>query len=324
LLNSRDIQLNPQYQRDVVWPHPRMVGLIDSLMENFFVPPVIFNLKERVDEDGCKRPYRVCVDGKQRLSSIQAFMEGRIGCHDKNGKTYFTQKTDEHGNIAKPARARILPPYIREQFSRKYLVCYEFLNLEAAQEEDCFARVQLGVPLTTAEKSRAKTGPWQECAKRFEDEFVEVIGLADCKRSRGFNNLLGCFAQILEVQNPSKPDGQPAFRASTSSINTLTQNPNLLTPEVKSHLVSVFRTFRDLVAMDAQVFESSNYATTKAFAPVELVACSALISMNQTNRDISLLLEEIKTMRQTLREQLADLRLNGATWKVVWRFLATL
>jgi len=86
-----------------------MSGLIDSLMgksavtpvqcskglpnisftENFYVPPVIFNVQAIKAEDGTERWRRTCVDGKQRLTSIRDFMKGRIPCHDRRGATWY-------------------------------------------------------------------------------------------------------------------------------------------------------------------------------------------------------------------------------------------
>lgn len=59
---------------DVVWPESKQIGLIDSIFRNFYVPPVIFAVQK--DEDG--ETVRVCVDGKQRLTSIQKFLDGLV------------------------------------------------------------------------------------------------------------------------------------------------------------------------------------------------------------------------------------------------------
>ncbi|TFY75589.1 hypothetical protein EWM64_g8422 [Hericium alpestre] len=48
--------------------------LVDSLFHNYYVPPVVFAVAE--DEDGHET--RVCVDGKQRLTSITAFLNGQV------------------------------------------------------------------------------------------------------------------------------------------------------------------------------------------------------------------------------------------------------
>lgn len=96
---SGDINLEPEYQRgkcivvpdaafftidpDVVWPEAKQIGLIDSIFRNYYVPPIIFcefvpvlsaicsKLSAAVNssEDGSET--RTCIDGKQRLTSIQ-------------------------------------------------------------------------------------------------------------------------------------------------------------------------------------------------------------------------------------------------------------
>jgi len=48
--------------------------IIDSLYHNFYIPPVIFALMR--DEDG--EEVRICVDGKQRLTSIVKFLDGHV------------------------------------------------------------------------------------------------------------------------------------------------------------------------------------------------------------------------------------------------------
>jgi hypothetical protein len=48
--------------------------IIDSLYHNFYIPPVIFAVMR--DEDG--EEVRVCVDGKQRLTSIVKFLDGHV------------------------------------------------------------------------------------------------------------------------------------------------------------------------------------------------------------------------------------------------------
>ena len=51
--------------------------LLDSIYRNFYVPPVVFVVLK--DEDG--EEVRKCVDGKQRLTSIQKFFDGQVREH---------------------------------------------------------------------------------------------------------------------------------------------------------------------------------------------------------------------------------------------------
>ena len=48
--------------------------LLDSIWRNYYVPPVVFAVYK--DEEG--EEVRCCVDGKQRLTSIQKFFDGQV------------------------------------------------------------------------------------------------------------------------------------------------------------------------------------------------------------------------------------------------------
>lgn len=76
-MKNDEIDVNPEYQREVVWTADRMSQLIDSLMENFYIPPIILNRQTNRDT---RKSILVCVDGKQRLSSVKAFVQGIIPC----------------------------------------------------------------------------------------------------------------------------------------------------------------------------------------------------------------------------------------------------
>ncbi|TFK19225.1 hypothetical protein FA15DRAFT_601950 [Coprinopsis marcescibilis] len=73
-IHNQDIDLDAEYQRDVVWPDSKQISLIDSIYRNFYVPPVIFATKTH--EDGSET--KICIDGKQRLTSIRRFMDGLV------------------------------------------------------------------------------------------------------------------------------------------------------------------------------------------------------------------------------------------------------
>jgi hypothetical protein len=175
-MNGPYLELNPEYQRKVVWNKARMEGLIESLMENYYVPPIIFNQERVAGLNGQVHYKRICVDGKQRLSSIKAFMEGDIGCSDGNNtKWYYCTGLDKSGKVITKSRRKILPENIKNEFKRKTIMCYEFLDLSRSQEEELFGRVQLGMQLSLAERLRATTGSWQLLAKDFEKEFGDVL-----------------------------------------------------------------------------------------------------------------------------------------------------
>jgi uncharacterized protein with ParB-like and HNH nuclease domain len=52
----------------------KQIKLIDSIFRNFYIPPVVFAVQK--DDEG--EEVRICVDGKQRLTSIQKFFDGHV------------------------------------------------------------------------------------------------------------------------------------------------------------------------------------------------------------------------------------------------------
>lgn len=237
---------------------------------------------------------------------------------------YYCERRDEDGNLAKHRGRRILPLNVKREFREKEFVCYEFVDLTPIQEEDLFARVQMGMSLTPAEKLRATNGPWQDFARLFEEDFREVVNLSDTGRSAGFRHLLTCFSMILEVQHPSKANGKPILKQTPNDLGKLAKNEAALDDATKSHLARVFTTFKELIEDDLQTFKDNGYRNVKTFAPVEMVAVAVLISMYGDTRNHQLLLGDIRDLRTTLRQNLQDLRLNSITWNVVWEYLERL
>ncbi|KAF2798901.1 hypothetical protein K505DRAFT_87483 [Melanomma pulvis-pyrius CBS 109.77] len=308
------IDLEPDYQREVVWTGDRMTGLINSLMENFYIPPII--LSKHSTEDN--KHILVCVDGKQRLSSVRAFVQGIIPCSDYRGERWWFR------DISTGGKRKVLSEGIQNEFLKKDFVSFQFTDLSPQQEEDVFSRVQMGVQLTAAERIRASTGPWQELSRMFVEDFSVVLSLLkDRTRAKDFQLVLSCFSQILEVQHPSAPNGVPILRTNYPVLPKLLKHRDALDYGVKSHLASVFTTFRELVEEDPDVFTNADKRLkgVQTFAPVEMVAVSVLISQYSDSRNNKLLLGDIQALRESLRENFTDLRMNHPLWKHCWEYI---
>lgn len=318
-MNNNMIDINPEYQREVVWTADRMSQLIDSLMENYYIPPIIFN--RQTNKQTGKAIY-VCVDGKQRLSSVQAFVRGIIPCQDIRGEKWWFKNAHVQGK-----NKNLLSAIAQEEFLSKDFVTFEYTDLETQQEEDLFARVQMGMPLSTAEKMRATSGPWQDLARHFSNDFPVIYSLQkDRMRAKDFQLTLSCFSQILEVQHPTPSDGIPMHKASYNHLTKLVEKVNFLDDDLKSHLASVWTTLNDLIELDPDTFTNANKRLkgVQTFAPVEMIAVTVLISVHIETRKNMLLLEDIRSLRDNLRENFSDLRINGYVWKAVWSFIDNL
>ncbi|KAG6813438.1 hypothetical protein H0H92_011135 [Tricholoma furcatifolium] len=197
-MHNDDIKLDPEYQRDVVWPDSKMVGLIDSIFRNFYVPPVIFSVVSY--DDGSEK--RICIDGKQRLTSIQRFMDGLIPHKDAitNDKLWYTDTGSSK------TKRKLLPAKYRKLFANKQIVCVEYSDVGDSDEREIFQRVQLGMALTPAEKLQVVNTPRSSFVRELLSHFLAsspsdssdgagTLSHFDWERARGAD--YRCIAQIV-------------------------------------------------------------------------------------------------------------------------------
>ncbi|KJA14909.1 hypothetical protein HYPSUDRAFT_59115 [Hypholoma sublateritium FD-334 SS-4] len=165
-IQNEQVDLNPEYQRGVVWNDSKQVALIGSLFSNYYVPPIVFTVKR--NDDGSE--IRVCIDGKQRLTSIHRFMLGEIANKDPstNRKSYFTNLPGTKG--------KLIADHLRNIFKYKQITCVEYEDLTAEQEREIFQRVQLGVCLAPADRLPAINGPHADIVRSLRQQLESTPG----------------------------------------------------------------------------------------------------------------------------------------------------
>lgn len=83
LIDSDNIDLNPEYQRNYIWSTKDQSDLIDTILRGFPIP-CFFIYK---DEKGKFE----MVDGQQRSKTIYRFVKGQISSSGETGSKYFSQ-----------------------------------------------------------------------------------------------------------------------------------------------------------------------------------------------------------------------------------------
>lgn len=242
-----------------------------------------------------------------------------IPCSDHRGEKWWFCNTSGSNR-----RKHILPEHVKKEFLCKELVSFEYADLAPEQEEDLFARVQMGVQLSLAEKMRASTGPWQELARCYVDDFPVIYSLLkDRARAKDFQITLSCFSQIIEVQHPTAANGIPILKTNYTSLPKLLQNKGAVDDGIKSHLASVWNIFQDLLNLDPNTFTNADRRLkgVQTFAPVEMIATTVLISVHSETRNNRLLIGDIQALRDALRENFVDLRMATPVWRFIWKFI---
>ncbi|PVI06006.1 hypothetical protein DM02DRAFT_667992 [Periconia macrospinosa] len=311
-LEDKTIDANPEYQREVVWTADRMSGLIESLMENYYIPPIILN-RQAMNTENESKPRYVCIDGKQRLSSIKRFVEGVIPITDKRGDAWYFINA-EPDNLGK---RRIFSEQKRREFLRKEFVSVEYTNLTADQEEELFSRVQMGVPLTIAERLRASRGPWQELAMCYVKDFPSIYKLIkDVTRARDFQLTLSCFSQILEIRDALETGRTPALKTMHNNVPKLLENREAVSDTTKAHLAHVWNVFEELINLDPITFNTEKHFTKLSpFSQFEIIAITVMISLFSETRSYQVLLEYVQKIRAKHFEKIGS---KHQTWNNFW------
>ncbi|KZS90804.1 hypothetical protein SISNIDRAFT_468310 [Sistotremastrum niveocremeum HHB9708] len=293
-----DVDLNPDYQRDVVWTDSKQIQLIDSILRNYYIPPIIFAVQQ--DDTGAET--RTCIDGKQRLTSIQKFMDGL------------------------PAKKQLLlPKELRKRFEDKQVACVEYTDLGETNEREIFQRVQLGVALTVSEKLQALSSPWVNMVRDVVSRYVQpenMLGGAidfDNSRSKDFH----CVAQLLYYLD--KADSGELFTTSKktpATVPTAVALMKLLTkkspPEPPASFIQRVTTAMDIfTALTKHDEYSPPFRRPSRISPVEFVMIAVMISRHMKKLSAKELSNAVAQMRETGRKEHSDMRMNTKVIKTL-------
>ncbi|KAI9889853.1 MAG: hypothetical protein M1814_004688 [Vezdaea aestivalis] len=355
LMQSGYLNLDPEYQRDIVWTDLAKSGLINSILEGFTVPILLFSVEKVKKPNGQYVYVRHCVDGKQRLTSIAMFLNGWIPCTDERGWNWFctsssrdlelTQltlpsdchKMSESGEVLLERR-RLISEAWKNKFRTTTIPCREYFNLSMDQQRELFARVQKGIVLSPAEKLAATDGPYQALAKQMVRKYTDVTRLTTFTRSLDFHHVFNFIAQLKEIDKPSTitKTGIPVCRGNSAGLNTFARTNNKRDSNLETFSLrvdEVFQIWEKVRIEHPKIFTSEvlDQGQTRGlvFSASEWVATAILISQwgyNQSpgSRHPGLLASDIQELRLYLRRCKVELRNGNVIWQHTWRFITEL
>lgn len=152
-----NIQLDPDYQRQGdIWDADKRATLLDSILNRFDIPKIYLHKFSSPKKIKGKDYTYAVIDGRQRLETIWAFIDGKIALADEFA--YFDDSSVEAGNMTYGELGKEYP-LLKADFDGFPLnvVCIETDDIELIEE--MFSRLNEGVPLTAAEKRQTFGGP---------------------------------------------------------------------------------------------------------------------------------------------------------------------
>jgi hypothetical protein len=187
LYRMRDrIQIDPLYQRlSNIWTADTRQLLVDTILNDFDIPKLYLHKFDRpLKRDGKSYDFAI-IDGKQRLETMWAFIDGDMALAEDF--EYFKNTDVKAGNMTYSELGREYPD-LKVQFDSFQLaaVCVETDELEMIEE--MFSRLNEAAPLTAPEKRNAYGGPLPIAIRKLANEplFTEAIPFPN-KRYRHFD-----------------------------------------------------------------------------------------------------------------------------------------
>lgn len=166
------IDLQPDFQRDLVWNTAKKQTLIDTILRGWHFPPIFLvspPAGERLD----------VLDGQQRLNAIFDFIEGGFVL---NGAI---EPLESSIQALDGLYFHQFPHEVQRKFLRHPLRVSELYDYKEDEPYELFFRLNQGSVLTPAEKRNTLYGPVREQVKRLVT-LMDELGLDIGKI--GFNN----------------------------------------------------------------------------------------------------------------------------------------
>ena len=149
------VNLEPPYQRLSVWDKEKQQSLIDSIINGFDIPKLYFHEISPNSSQSRQFKYAV-IDGKQRMMAIWAFMLGDLRL---SSDFVFFDADDIKAGGSSYGDLMINFPRLRARFDSFDIPITLVQTDDEDFIEDLFARLNIQVPLSAAERRNALGGP---------------------------------------------------------------------------------------------------------------------------------------------------------------------
>jgi hypothetical protein len=200
-ISSRDMDLQPNFQRGEVWSLQKKKRLIDSILRDWHVPPIHVVV---TDDDR-----QEVLDGQQRLAAIRDFADDEFtvdGC---------TEPYDEDISHLHQLSYSELPQKFKRRFDGFTIRVFRITDYQPSEPGELFFRLNQPTNLTAAEQRNAFFGPVREQIKRVV-EYLELNGIDDS--FFGFSNARMAYDDVLAKVAISIENGSLREKVSAAAI----------------------------------------------------------------------------------------------------------
>ncbi|KEI87339.1 hypothetical protein N492_10100 [Clostridium botulinum B2 267] len=200
-IKNSELILNPDYQRNPIWKRDKQVAFIESLFMGIVVPPIyVVEIPEQEVLEGNK--YEV-VDGKQRLNTIQEFLNGKIQLEDKyleyygdiyGGKNFLEIKAKYAENINE-FLSSVLDVYVITANSPEFTKYDIFARLNKGAEKLKVNEIRKAVYRSSV-LEKIEIFVRENCEKQF---YMDIFTENDIMRYDDFGRFFSSLAYYMRI-----------------------------------------------------------------------------------------------------------------------------
>lgn len=183
-----EISLQPDFQRQEVWPLKKKRALIDTILRGWVVPPIHL-------VDGGGKNIEV-LDGQQRLSAIRDFLDNRVSVdgHQRPTQKYLVQL---HG-----MKFRDLPEKVQLFVLNQKISVHTISDFTPEEPSELFYRLNQPTALTSGEKRNSLYGPardqLKELVKLFESLGNDITSVGFSNVRYGYDDVIARVLYFIE------------------------------------------------------------------------------------------------------------------------------
>jgi hypothetical protein len=179
-IDSDDIDLQPDFQRQEVWSTAKKKRLVDTVLRGWSIPPIHLVVIEESRME--------VLDGQQRLATIRDFLHNVFSI-DGHITPADPRVSALHGKFYKS-----LEPAIRRQIDQYSLRCFRITDYLPEEPSELFYRLNQPTMLTAGEQRNALYGRPREQLKALVKDFEEY---GNDKKTIGFSNARLAYDDII-------------------------------------------------------------------------------------------------------------------------------
>jgi hypothetical protein len=187
-IKSGDLDLQPDFQRGLVWPESKKKRLVDTILREWYIPAIHLVVNDELDREEV-------LDGQQRLQSIMEFMDDCFTI-DGNIAPFDTAVAKLHG-----LKFSQLPQKVRSRFKRFAIETVRLRDYRSDEPGELFFRLNQITALTSSEQRNALIGrprnQVKELVEALEGEVgSELLGFSNARLN--YDDTLSRLAVALE------------------------------------------------------------------------------------------------------------------------------